>query len=134
MFDPGITEVVLIMVVALLVVGPQRLPGLARKVGLWVGKARSYLTSVRSDIERELQAEELKRMLQKQESELRELRDMVNESSEDIRSEVEDTEYLVKAMPSDSQPEKPPQGTDQEQDTDTEQRTIAPAAQDDAKQ
>ena len=66
MFDFGFWELFLIMVVALLVVGPERLPGLARQIGLWIGKAKRFVNSVRSDIEREIRAEELKQILNQQ--------------------------------------------------------------------
>ncbi len=62
MFDIGFTEIALISVVALLIVGPERLPSMVRKVGLWVGRIRRYATSVRQDIERELHAEELREL------------------------------------------------------------------------
>ena len=74
MFDFGFWELFLIMVVALLVVGPERLPGLARQVGLWIGKAKRFVNSVRSDIEREIRAEELKQILNQQQSEIDELK------------------------------------------------------------
>ena len=54
MFDVGFWEVALIGVVALLVVGPEKLPGLARTVGMYVGKARRYADHVRREIEREV--------------------------------------------------------------------------------
>lgn len=66
MFEMGFWEVVLIFVILLIVVGPERLPKLARTVGLWVGKARTMVTSVRSEIEQELRVAELKESLHKQ--------------------------------------------------------------------
>ncbi|HDP88739.1 MAG TPA: twin-arginine translocase subunit TatB [Thioalkalivibrio sp.] len=99
MFDAGITEFLLIMVVALLVVGPERLPGLARKAGYWMGRARSYVQSMRSDIEREFQADEFKRMLGEQEEELNRLKRMMDETREQVKQEVDETEYLVRALP-----------------------------------
>lgn len=66
MFDVGFWELVVIAVVALLVVGPERLPKLARTLGLWIGKGRRFLSSVKADIDRELRAEELKRILDQQ--------------------------------------------------------------------
>jgi sec-independent protein translocase protein TatB len=65
MFDIGFWELALIGVVALLVVGPERLPELARTVGKWVGRIRRYVTAVRDDIEREIRAEELKELMEK---------------------------------------------------------------------
>lgn len=101
MFDAGFTELLLIMVIALLVVGPERLPGLARKVGTWVGKARMYVNSVRSDIERELRTEELKQILDKQEEEIRNLKGMMQHATEEIDRQTKDTEYLVKSLDED---------------------------------
>ena len=66
MFDIGFWELIIIAVVALLVIGPERLPGVARTAGKWVGRARRFLGSVKSDIERELKAEELRRILEEQ--------------------------------------------------------------------
>jgi sec-independent protein translocase protein TatB len=66
MFDVGFQELVLIGVVALLVVGPERLPRLARTAGLWLGRARRVLGSVKAEIDRELKADELKEILRKQ--------------------------------------------------------------------
>ncbi|HHJ17584.1 MAG TPA: twin-arginine translocase subunit TatB [Gammaproteobacteria bacterium] len=56
MFDIGFWELALIMVVALMVIGPERLPGLARTAGLWFGKAQAMIRSVKMDIDRELDA------------------------------------------------------------------------------
>jgi len=66
MFDVGFWELGLIMVIALLVVGPERLPRLARTTGLWLGKARSVLRGVKAEIDREIAAEELKQQLARQ--------------------------------------------------------------------
>ena len=63
MFDVGFWELALIAVIALLVVGPQRLPALARTVGLYVGKFRRYADHVRREIEREVHATEVKELL-----------------------------------------------------------------------
>jgi len=78
MFDIGFSEVILIFVVALLVVGPERLPRIARTAGLWIGKVRGFVTSVKADIDRELAGEELKKTLAKQAS-LPELEELVDE-------------------------------------------------------
>ncbi len=66
MFDVGFLELVLVGVVALLVVGPERLPKLARTAGLWIGRTRQALAAVKAEIDRELKAEELKEILAKQ--------------------------------------------------------------------
>ena len=60
MFDIGFWEMAFIGVIALVVVGPERLPGVARSLGLWVGKARRMINEVKSDIKKEMDAEDLK--------------------------------------------------------------------------
>lgn len=61
MFDVGFSELLIIAVVALLVLGPERLPKAARFVGLWVRRARAQWYSVKAELERELASEELQR-------------------------------------------------------------------------
>lgn len=63
MFDIGFSELLLIAVVALLVLGPEKLPKAARLAGLWVRRAKASWYSVKSELERELAAEELQRSL-----------------------------------------------------------------------
>jgi len=65
MFDIGFWEILLITVVALIVVGPERLPKLIRVTGLWIGRAQASLQSIRSEISKELRAQELKDALKK---------------------------------------------------------------------
>lgn len=79
MFDIGFWEIIFILVITLLVVGPERLPRIARTAGLWVGKMRGFVASVKADIDQEIAAEELKKVLAKQASvpELEELIDQV---------------------------------------------------------
>ncbi|GAB4352611.1 MAG: hypothetical protein Kow006_17280 [Gammaproteobacteria bacterium] len=83
MFDIGFWELSLIFVVALIVLGPERLPRAARTVGLWVGKARQVLSSVKADIDRELKAEELKAMMEKRAA-VPELDDLMQEANKTI--------------------------------------------------
>ena len=63
MFDIGFSEIALIAVVALLVLGPERLPKVARTAGALMRRARNSWQDVRSEIERELAAEDLKRTI-----------------------------------------------------------------------
>ena len=64
MFDAGFTELLVIAVVALLVLGPERLPMAARFAGLWVRRARAQWHSVRAELERDLVAEDMRRSLE----------------------------------------------------------------------
>lgn len=69
MFDIGFSEIVVIMVVALVVIGPERLPKVARTMGLLWSRAQRYINGVRADIERDMQMEELKQLKLKVEQE-----------------------------------------------------------------
>ncbi|MBK8971966.1 MAG: twin-arginine translocase subunit TatB [Hahellaceae bacterium] len=66
MFDIGFLELVLVAVVALLVLGPERLPTAARKAGLWLGRVRRFTSQVSQEIDRQLKAEELREKLRKE--------------------------------------------------------------------
>lgn len=66
MFDIGFWELLLIAIVALLVVGPERLPKLIRETGLWIGRAKASLHSIRTEISRELDEQELRETLNEQ--------------------------------------------------------------------
>lgn len=89
MFDFSFWELAIVLIVALLVVGPDKLPILAAKLGRWIGKAKRMMVSVRSDIEDELKAAELKEMLEKQQDEISQLRNILNESQSEVEQEVQ---------------------------------------------
>lgn len=63
MTEVGFFEIILIGIIALIVIGPERLPGLARTAGMWVGRARRMVSNVKKDIEKEIEADELKKKL-----------------------------------------------------------------------
>jgi len=63
MFDIGFSELVLVGVVALVVLGPDRLPGAVRTAGLWIGRLKRSFLSIKQDIEREIGADEIRRQL-----------------------------------------------------------------------
>ncbi len=71
MFDIGFLELLVLSVVGLLVLGPERLPRVARTLGAYVGKARRTWTHVRMEIEREIAADEIKRAVQEPVEELK---------------------------------------------------------------
>ena len=63
MFDFGFWEICLCGVITLIVVGPERMPAIARKAGHYVGKAKQFVTKVQQDIGDELEADKLKQHL-----------------------------------------------------------------------
>jgi sec-independent protein translocase protein TatB len=62
MFDVGFSELIVIAIVALVVIGPERLPKVARTVGHLLGRMQRYVNDVKADISREMQLEELKKL------------------------------------------------------------------------
>ncbi len=94
MFDIGFWELAIIGVVALLVIGPERLPRVARTAGLWLGRARRFVSTVKADIDREIAADELKKTLAKQ-AEVPELYDIV----EDTKQTIQKTQQPVVEQP-----------------------------------
>jgi sec-independent protein translocase protein TatB len=123
MFDIGFAELFLLGVIALLVVGPDRLPGLARTVGVWVGKAQRLVGQVRADIEREVRADELRKAAKEYSptaviSDMKkEVEDLANEVSKPVDLDAEkaeaekaEAEKSEKAEAAQSVPEKPEAG------------------------
>jgi len=82
MFDIGFSELLLIAIVALVVLGPERLPKAARFAGLWVRRARAQWDSVKQELERELEAEELKRNLHIVQASLREAESQLRQGTD----------------------------------------------------
>ncbi len=79
MFDIGFSELFMIAIVALVVLGPERLPKAARFAGLWVRRARAQWYSVKSELEREIASEELQRTI-------RDTRQAVTDIGADMRA------------------------------------------------
>lgn len=92
MFDIGFTELLVVAVVALVVLGPERLPKAARFAGLWVRRARAQWYSVKSELEREIAAEELKRSLQEMQDTAREVGQRVETGMQDLDAQVREAE------------------------------------------
>ena len=88
MFDVGFWELAIIAVIALLVIGPERLPKAARTAGLWVGRARRMVTDVKSDIDREIREGDLAE-LKKAGEELKKTQSAVESAGAEI---IEDSE------------------------------------------
>lgn len=98
MFDIGFWELAIIGVVALLVIGPDKLPGVARTAGKWIGRTRRFVTQVKGDIDRELKQEELRKALE-EDAGLDEIKKIMNTDHFSLEDEDEKPEYQVKAIP-----------------------------------
>ena len=89
MFDIGFSELMVIGVVALLVIGPEKLPKVARTLGHLLGRAQRYVNDVKSDINREIQLDELKKLQAEVTESARSLEDSVRKEYETARAVVE---------------------------------------------
>jgi len=67
MFDIGFWELCIIAIIGLIVLGPERLPTTARKVGLWIGKTRQWMDDIKYQVDHELKMDELKKNIKKAE-------------------------------------------------------------------
>ena len=67
MFEVGFSEIVLVFIVALLVLGPERLPHVIRTAALWLGRLKRSYNNLRADIEREIGADDIRRQLHNEE-------------------------------------------------------------------
>ena len=103
----GFGELVIIAVIALLVAGPERLPQMLRTVGVWVNKIRRVVGNVKSEIEREIAAEELKRSLEESKALIAELKAKAGDAvTSDIPedTDIEHDEPSPKKLPQQDKP------------------------------
>ena len=108
MFDIGFWELFLILILALLVVGPERLPKAARTVGYWFGKARRYVEGVKEEVASEFDVNELKRMVHNQEVQINELQSQLNETvslNDDTSTSVEPDYEIIEEKTDDADDE-----------------------------
>lgn len=93
MFDIGFWELILIAIIVLVVIGPERLPKVARTAGLWVGQARRMAANMRAEIKREIAAEELKETLTRQ-ADTTPVHDIIEETrqvAEEVKGTLKET-------------------------------------------
>ena len=115
MFDIGFQEITLIGVIALIVVGPERLPKMARTLGLWMGKIRFYVNQVKQDIDREVRAQELKEMLDKPARDLEDVYKVAEETKgtlDEAKSALGEAKAALESAPASvSTPNEPAAGS-----------------------
>lgn len=100
MFDVGFSELVMVGLVALLVIGPERLPKAARIAGFWLGKARTTVANVKAEIKQELHAEEMRQLLLEQQSIASELQ----KTAEEAKSALLDSESASETQQDNDRP------------------------------
>lgn len=97
MFDLGFSELIVIAVVTLIVVGPERLPKVARTAGHLLGRLQRYVGDVKSDIQREMQLEELKKLQQQVEQQARDLETSMRGQVQSVEADLAQTAAEAKS-------------------------------------
>jgi sec-independent protein translocase protein TatB len=101
MFDVGFSEIVVIAVVALVVIGPEKLPKTARTLGVLFGRLQRYVGEVKADISRELELEELRKLQNEMQSTAQELKQSVETAAKSVESGIRDVERDLNAAGTD---------------------------------
>lgn len=132
MFDIGFWELATLGVIALIVLGPERLPVVARTLGQWVGRAKGYMNTITSELEKEVKADEIRdevrRAREQIESETRQVHDEARESIEPVMQPLED-EPNTSAQTDDAQPvTQPTPAEDSASESDQSNRASDPYA------
>ena len=102
MFDIGFSEILVIAVVALVVIGPERLPKTARTLGLLFGRLQRYVNEVKADINREMELDELRRLQREMQGAAQEFEQSVKSAADDVASGVRNVERELNAAASDA--------------------------------
>ena len=119
MFDIGFSELLVIAVVALIVIGPERLPKVARTLGHLFGRLQRYVNEVKADISREMELDELRKMQSSVEDAARSFQSSVSKGISEAESEMnrlaQDTQSAVDAYAEAPAPVEPPASAAPEQ-------------------
>ena len=92
MFDIGFSEILVIGVVALIVIGPERLPKVARTLGHMFGRLQRYVNEVKADINREMELDELRKLQSQVQSAARDIEQSVSQATREMESGVRSVE------------------------------------------
>jgi len=102
-FDIGFSEILVILVVALIVIGPERLPKVARNMGQWWGRTQRYIGKVKQEVNRSIELEELREMERKLKEEASALERSVQQAASDIERDTQhlqqELEQTARALP-----------------------------------
>jgi sec-independent protein translocase protein TatB len=95
MFDVGFSEIVVIMLVALVVIGPERMPAVARTMGQWWGRLQRYISRIKQDVTTSMELEELRELERKIKAEADALERTVQQTGNDLNHEVRQLEKEI---------------------------------------
>jgi sec-independent protein translocase protein TatB len=99
MFDIGFSEIVVIGVVALVVIGPERLPKTARTLGHLFGRLQRYVNDVKADINREMELDELRKLQREMQGAAREFEQSVTTAASDMQAGLRNVERQLNEQP-----------------------------------
>jgi sec-independent protein translocase protein TatB len=111
MFDIGFSEILVIAVVALIVIGPEKLPGVARTLGHLFGRMQRYVNDVKADIQREMELDELKKLRQSVEDSARSIEQSVTQEFSAAQQELRGLESLANPAAESAAPTSAPETT-----------------------
>lgn len=95
MFDIGLSELALIGIVALVILGPERLPVVARTAGRWMGKLQRYVATVKADLSQQLEMDEFRRIRQDFEQEAMEVRSQMQQQLMTMQEQLEQQQQII---------------------------------------
>ncbi len=101
MFDLSISELMVIMVVALIVIGPERLPKVARTLGHLWGRAQRYVNGVKADIERDMAVDEFRRLQQKVQAEAGAVEKSIKQETQTVDQQMQEINEQFTKLSSD---------------------------------
>lgn len=125
MFDFSFSELMVIMVVALVVIGPERLPKVARTMGHLWGRAQRYVNGVKADIERDMAVEEFRQLQQKVQAEASAVEQSVKQTTLTVDQQVQQINEVVAKLSSPAEP-TPAQVTQPDKASQSDQATPLP--------
>jgi sec-independent protein translocase protein TatB len=102
MFDVGFSELIVIAIVALVVIGPERLPKVARTAGHLLGRLQRYVNDVKADVAREMQLDELKKLQSQMQDSVRNLESTMKSEMAAVEKSVEETAQSARAALADA--------------------------------
>ncbi|MDO9162701.1 MAG: Sec-independent protein translocase protein TatB [Methylococcaceae bacterium] len=101
MFEIGFSELVMVGLVSLLVIGPERLPKVARLAGFWIGKTRNMVNNFKAEIKHELETEEIRQIMEEQSGikmEVTKALDQAADSVTAVKSSIEQASEQISAQ------------------------------------
>lgn len=92
MFEVGLSELLVILIVALVVIGPKRLPKVARTLGQWMGRGKRFIHKIKQDVDKSIELEELRQLENKVKAGADALERSVRQAGNDIDHQLQQTE------------------------------------------